>query len=106
VFRLARDAADRGASALTAEETEELAGLRRELIETLTPAERELVSDYEDARARRSTFAFEDSDALRLYARGARALPARSLGRLRALTGKAASAGLASDGAARSRAER
>jgi hypothetical protein len=100
VFCLAAAAADRGVSALSNEEAQELARLRRELIETLSPAERELVSDYETTRARRATFASEDQNALRLYAQGARALPSQSLGRLRVLFGKAIAAGLASTPAA------
>lgn len=105
VFRLACAAADQGVSALTAEEAQELTRLRRQLLETLTPAERELVDEYDLVRARRATFTFEDQGALRLFARAARALPPRSLERLQALSGKAIAAGLAKEGAPRPRVE-
>jgi hypothetical protein len=103
VFRLAWVAADQGVPALTAEEAQELTRLRGQLLETLTPAERELVHEYDLVRARRVTFTFEDQSALRLFARGARALPSRSLERLRALSGKAIAAGLATEDAPRPR---
>ena len=106
VFRRACAAEGRGVSALSAEEAQELTRLHGELLETLSPAEGELARDYERARAQRATFSFEDQDALRLFARGARGLPPRSLARLQALSGKAIAASLAAEGAPRSRVER
>jgi hypothetical protein len=94
VFQRAFAAADRGLSALTSKEAEELRALRRELLDTLSPAERERVREYDVARARRVTFTFEDRAALEPFARGARALPARSRERVQALLGKAIGAGI------------
>jgi hypothetical protein len=96
VFRLAGAAADRGLSALTEGEAEELRALNRALIETLPAADRERVQQYDRARERRATFSFEQRDALAAFARGARALPPQSLERLQALSAKAIAAGLAS----------
>jgi hypothetical protein len=95
VFQVASNAADRGESALTSEEREELKTLRRELLSTLSPGERERVQEYDDVRSRRIPFAFEDKSALDLVARGARALPEESRERLQTLVGKAVASGLA-----------
>jgi hypothetical protein len=95
VFELAGEAAERGRVALTPPEAEELAALRRELVEALRPAERQLVREYERARSRRAIFPFENQHVLDLVARGARALPPPSLERLQTLYGKAVAAGLA-----------
>jgi len=94
-FQRACDGADRGLSALSPEEALELEALRSALLDTLSPAEGERARDYDDTRARRATFAFENRTALDLFARGARALPPESLERLQALLGKAVAAGLA-----------
>jgi hypothetical protein len=94
VFQLACEAADRGVSALTPGEAEELRTLRRELLRILTPGERELVREYDAARAHRVVFAFESRAVLGPYARGARALSSESRERLQALLGKAIAAGL------------
>jgi hypothetical protein len=106
VFRLASEAADRGSSALTAEERRELARLRRDLLEALSAVERAELRDYDRARTRRATFTFEDEEALRLFARGVRALPPRSRERLQALSGKAIAAALATEDVPRDQAER
>lgn len=95
VFRLAREATDRGSSSLTADERRELARLRRDLLRSLSQVERDELRDYDRARAQRASFAFEDEEALRLSARGARSLPPPSLERLRELYGKAIAAALA-----------
>ena len=99
VFQVSCEAADRGLAALTPAEAEELKALRRELLETLSRAERERLREYDAARARRVTFAFEDGAALESFARGARALPAQSRERLQSLLGKAIAAGLVPAGA-------
>jgi hypothetical protein len=94
VFRIACEAADRGLPTLTPAEADELRALRRELLGTLSRAEQQRIRDYDAARARRATFAFEDRDALEPFARGARALPAESRERLQSLLGRATAAGL------------
>jgi hypothetical protein len=110
VFRRAQEAADRGASALTPAEAQELKTLRAAVMAALPTVERARVHEYEQARAYRATLAFEDKAALGSYAQGARALPAASRDRLRALLGKAIAAALrtgpASDTGARAVAAR
>lgn len=93
-FQRASDAADRGLSTLSPPEAQELKALRNMLLDTLSPAEGERVREYDRARARRATFAFEDRSALELFARGARALPSESRERLQALLGEEIAAGL------------
>jgi hypothetical protein len=94
VFRLASDAEDRGLSALTAGEAQELKELRGELLSSLRPSERERVREYDEARARRVVFPVEDRDIAGLFARGGYDLPSESRGRLQELLGKAIAAGL------------
>jgi len=94
VFQLASEAADRGRSALTPAEAEELGALRRELLAHLRPPERTRVAEYDRARANRVVFPFENPHALELVARGARAMPPETLKRLQELLGKAVAAGL------------
>jgi hypothetical protein len=100
VFHAASDAADRGSSTLTPAEAEELRTLRRDLLDALSPEERESVLSYEHARASRAVFPFEDRAVVPLLAHGVRALPPESQERLQALLGKAVAAGLdqAADG--------
>ena len=93
-FYLASEAADRGATALTAEEAQELKTLRAELLATLRPSERARVREYDGTRARRFVFPFESGGVLEVYARGAQAMPEESRERLRALLAKAIAAGL------------
>jgi hypothetical protein len=95
VFGVACDAADRGGGTLTTGEVEELSALRRELLDTLRPSERQRIREYDRARAREMVFPYEHRLVLALYARGARALPAESRERLQTLSGKAIAAGLA-----------
>ena len=92
VFQAACDAADRGGSALTREEAQELKALKSTLLGTLSPAQRESIRDYDEVRARRTPFAFEDQRALELFASGARALPPDSRERFQTLVGKAIAA--------------
>src|SRR3990170_2163846 len=93
-FLLACEAADRGLSALTAGEGKELKALQRELLDTLGPAERERVREFDRARAYRLTFEFENRRVVEAFARGAPAMSSRSRARLQALLGKAIAAGL------------
>ena len=95
VFYVACEAADRGRTALTSREAQELKTLRAELLDMLRPSERERIREYDAARARRFPFSFENRSALELFARGAYALPPRSRERLRELFAKAVEAGLA-----------
>jgi hypothetical protein len=99
VFQVAREAADRGRSALTGEEAMELRALERELLANLSPPQRRRLEEYERARATRGVFPFENPYALDLVARGARAMPEASRQRLQALLGKAVAAGLAAPAA-------
>jgi hypothetical protein len=94
VFQLASEAADRGLQALTPAEAAELRALQHELLGHLRPPERARVDEYDRARSRRVVFSFENPHVLELVARGARAMPPRSLERLRTLLGKAVAAGL------------
>jgi hypothetical protein len=99
VFQRASEAADRGVHALTSADAAELRALQRELLGNLRPPERARVAEYDRARSRRVVFPFENPHALELVARGARAMPPRSRGRLQTLLGQAVAAGLASPGA-------
>lgn len=99
VFSRAYTAARRGSPSLTAPEAEELKTLEAALVASLRPADRQRLREYDRARMQRATLPAEDRDMADLYARGARALPAPSRERLRALYGKAVAAGLASGGA-------
>jgi hypothetical protein len=96
VFQIACNAADRGLPALTLAEREELSALRQALLAALSPAERVLLREYDDVRARRMPFSFEDKSALDHFARGARGMPAESRDRLQVLLGEAIAGGLAS----------
>jgi hypothetical protein len=94
MFRVASDAADRGASVLTPAEVQQLKELRGELLKTLRPSERERIREYDAARVRRLVFPFEGRDVLGLVGRGAYALPQESRERLQELFAKAIAAGL------------
>jgi hypothetical protein len=95
LFQRAGDAAERGLSALTPDEAQELQTLLGELLDNLTATEAESVREYGRVRSRRASFPFEDHRALELFARGVRALPAERIERLQELLGKAVAAGLA-----------
>jgi hypothetical protein len=94
VFQATREAADRGRSALAPAEREQLRDIERELAGALRPTERSRLREYDEARARRVVFSFENPPAMALVARGARALPPERLERLRALLHAAVVAGL------------
>jgi hypothetical protein len=100
VLRRASDAADRGLASLTAEEAQELRELREELFLSLRSSERERLKEYDDARARRPVFPFEDRAAAEVYARAGADLQPDSRVRLQALLAKAITAGLATGAAA------
>jgi len=95
VFRLASDAADRGLSALTEGEAQELKQLRSELLSPLRASERERIQEYDEARTRRLVFPFEDRDVAQLFAQATDNLEPESRARLQELLGKAINAGLA-----------
>ena len=95
VFELTREATERGLDKLPASDAEELRALEKELAATLRPPERRRLEEYDEARARRGVFPFENPYAMDLVAKGARALPPERLERLRALTEQAVAAGLA-----------
>ncbi len=95
VFQVAREAADRGMGALPEPEAQELRELARELLATLSRTEAERVREYDRTRTRRVIFPFENPHVMDRVARGARALPAERLARLRELSHKAVAAGLA-----------
>jgi hypothetical protein len=102
IFRLASDAADRGAWTLSSSDLQELKELRGELLEALRPSERERVREYDAARARRLVFPFEGRDVLELFGRGAYTLSEERRERLRELYTKAVAAGLAASSEATS----
>jgi hypothetical protein len=95
VFARAYDATERGLPALSAAEAEELGALQRALLNGLLPAERQRLREYDLVRGRRAPLQTEDRDAMRSFARGARALPSWALERLQTLSGKAIAAALA-----------
>jgi hypothetical protein len=95
VFARAYDATERGLTALSAPEAEELGALQRALLDALLPAERQRVREYDLVRARRAPLPMENRDVLRSFANGARALPPGSRERLQELSGKAIAAALA-----------
>jgi len=95
VFRRAYTAANRGASALTEEETQELRSLKSAVVGALRPLERDRMRAYDRMGAGRDLLAGEDGRVLALFARGVRALPAPRRERLQALYGKAIGAALA-----------
>jgi hypothetical protein len=95
VFEMARDATDRGAVALSADDARELEAVQRELFDGLLPAERERLQEFDLARARGAVFPLDGEQALLVYARGARQLPPVSQERLRLLLGRAIAAALA-----------
>jgi hypothetical protein len=94
VFEIACEATDRGRPALAAGDAEELETLERELLATLRPEERDWIRELARARDLGAAFPLDTRRGLRLYARGARALPAGSRERLRELLGQAIAAGL------------
>jgi hypothetical protein len=93
-FQLAREAADRGRTALTAAEAKELRELERELLGTLPATQRQRVQEYDRTRTQRELFPFENPHVMDLVAGGARALPPERRARLQAITHKAITAGM------------
>ena len=94
VFRRAQLAANRGLSALTPEEAQELRSLRSSVLGALRSVDRERVLAYDRVTVGRDLMAGEDARVLHLYARGVRALSAPRRERLQALLGKAIAAAL------------
>jgi hypothetical protein len=94
VFRRARAALRRGASALSAEEARELAHLERAVLLRLRPIERERVEAYDRVTAGRDLLSGEDARVLSLYARGAQGLAPANRERLQVLSAKAIAATL------------
>jgi hypothetical protein len=92
VFRRACAATDRGMSALTSEEAQELKTLKGAMYAGLPPPERERIREYDLVRGQRVTLPFEDREALRLVARGTRSLTPEARERVQSLTGKAIAA--------------
>jgi hypothetical protein len=94
VFRRARSALRRGASALTPDEARELADLERAVLSRLRPIDRERLQAYDRVHAGRELLSDEDARVLGLYARGARGLSAANRERLQALSAKAIASAL------------
>ena len=94
VFQLTREATERGIDKLPPADAEELRALQNDLAATLRPPERRRLDEYDEARARRVIFPFENPYAMELVAKGARALPSEKLVRLRALLQQAVAEGL------------
>jgi len=92
VFARAYDATERGMSALTSAETQELGVLRRAVLAALPAADRQRLREYDLLRGRRAPLPTENREALRSVARGARALPPWARERLQELLGKAIAA--------------
>jgi hypothetical protein len=94
VFQLTREATERGIDKLPPTDAEELRALQNDLAANLRPPERRRLDEYDEARARRVIFPFENPYAMDLVAKGARALPSEKLVRLRALLQQAVAEGL------------
>jgi hypothetical protein len=94
VFQLTREATERGIDKLPPADAEELRALQNDLAATLRPPERRRLDEYDEARARRVIFPFENPYAMDLVAKGARALPSEKLVRLRALLQQAVAEGV------------
>ncbi len=92
VFNRACAATERGMSALTAEEAQELKTLRGVMYAALPPPERQRIREYDLVRGQRVTLPFEDREALKLVARGARSLTPEARERVQSLAGKAIAA--------------
>jgi hypothetical protein len=92
VFARAYDATERGMSALTSAETQELGVLRRAVLAALPAADRQRLREYDLLRGRRAPLPTENREVLRSVARGARALPPWARERLQELLGKAIAA--------------
>jgi hypothetical protein len=93
-FRFGHTAAERGSSALTAEEAGELRELRNSVLGALRSVDRRRVQAYGRMTAGRDLLVAEDERVMALFARGVRALPPPRQERLQALLGKAIAAGL------------
>jgi len=89
VFRQAYLAAERGSSALTPEEAQELRGLKAAVLGALRPIDRERVVAYGRMTAGRDLLVAEDARVLGLFSRGVRTLSPPRRERLQALLGKA-----------------
>jgi hypothetical protein len=94
VFQITREAAERGLPALAPAEAAELRALQGELVGTLRSTERARIREYDETRARRMIFPFENPHVMDLVALGARSLPPERRARLQALTQQAVVAGL------------
>jgi hypothetical protein len=95
VFRLAWVAANRGAPALSEGEAEELRSIRKAVLFSLRPAERDRVRAYDRVSVSVDLLILEDAKVMTLFARGVRALPPARRERLQELLGKAIASALA-----------
>jgi hypothetical protein len=94
VFRRAWVAANRGASALSETDAEELRSIRKAVLFSLRPAERDRVRAYDRVSVSVDLLVLEDGKVMALFTRGVRALSPPRRERLQALLGKAITAAL------------
>jgi len=94
-FRRAWVAANRGASALSEPEGEELRSIKKAVLFSLRPGERDRVRAYDRVSVSVDLLVLEDGKVMALFTRGVRALPAPRRERLQALLSKAIAAALA-----------
>jgi hypothetical protein len=95
VFRRAWVAANRGASALSETDAEELRSIKKAVLFSLRPGERDRVRAYDRVSVSVDLLVLEDGKVMALFTRGVRALPPPRRERLQALLGKAIAAALA-----------
>ena len=95
VFRRAWVAANRGASALSEPDAEELRSIKKAVLFSLRPGERDRVRAYDRVSVSVDLLVLEDGKVMALFTRGVRALPPARRERLQALLGKAITSALA-----------
>ena len=95
VFRRAWVAANRGASALSETDAEELRSTKKAVLFSLRPAERDRVRAYDRVSVSVDLLVLEDGKVMALFTRGVRALSPARRERLQALLGKAITSALA-----------
>jgi hypothetical protein len=95
VFRRAWVAANRGASALGETDAEELRSIKKAVLFSLRPAERDRVRAYDRVSVSVDLLVLEDGKVMALFTRGVRALSPARRERLQALLGKAITSALA-----------
>jgi hypothetical protein len=95
VFRRAWISANRGASALSNTEAEELRSIKKAVLFSLRASDRDRVRAYDRVSVSVDLLVLEDGKVMAMFTRGVRALPPARRERLQQLLGKAITAALA-----------